>query len=116
MRHGKKLAKLGRPTDQRLALLRSLVTALFLHREIKTTDARAKAAKRVAEKMVALAKRGDLHGRRQIFRVIRDAVALKNVYAVAEANATRAGGVTRITKVCLRRGDGATVSSLELLA
>lgn len=115
MRHGKKLAKLGKPTDQRLALLRGLVTALFLHKEIKTTDARAKAAKRLAEKMVALAKRGDLHARRQIFRVIRDEVALKGVYEIAAANADRQGGVTRITKIALRRGDGAVLSSLELL-
>jgi len=70
MRHGKKIAKLGRTSSHRKAMLGNMVTSLFEHEAIRTTDTRAKELRRTADRLITLAKRGDLHARRQILRVI----------------------------------------------
>lgn len=116
MRHQKGNKKLGKPTDQRLALLKSLVIALFTFNRIKTTDTRAKAARRMAEKLITLGKDNTLHSRRLALKTIRHKDIIKNVFEnVAPKYKDRNGGFTRIIKVGNRRGDGAQVSILELV-
>ncbi|WP_234123222.1 50S ribosomal protein L17 [Clostridium hydrogenum] len=108
--------KLGRPTDQRRAMLRNLVTSFLKHGKIETTDTRAKETKRLAEKMITLAKRGDLHARRQVLSfVTEEDVVAKLFDEVAPKYAERNGGYTRIYKVGPRRGDGAEQVILELV-
>lgn len=108
--------KLGRPTDRRRAMLRNLVTSFLKHGKIETTDTRAKETKRLAEKMITLAKRGDLHARRQVLSfVTEEDVVAKLFDEVAPKYAERNGGYTRIYKVGPRRGDGAEQVILELV-
>ncbi|NLL29558.1 MAG: 50S ribosomal protein L17 [Clostridiales bacterium] len=108
--------KLGRPTDQRKAMLRSLVTGLLKHGKIETTETRAKETKRLAEKMITLAKRGDLHARRQVLAFVTDEEVVANLFDnVAPKYAERNGGYTRILKMGPRRGDGAEIVILELV-
>jgi len=105
--------KLGRPTDQRMAMLRNLVTSFLKYGKIET---RAKETKRLAEKMITLAKRGDLHARRQVLAFVTEEEVVKNLFDnVAPKYAERNGGYTRIMKVGPRRGDGAEVVILELV-
>ncbi|KNF08048.1 50S ribosomal protein L17 [Gottschalkia purinilytica] len=111
-----KLRKLGRPTDHRKAMLRNLVTSLLRNGKITTTETRAKEAKRMAEKMITLAKRGDLHARRQVLAYVYDETVVKNLFdEVAPKYAERNGGYTRILKMGPRRGDAAEMVILELL-
>ncbi len=111
-----KLRKLGRPTDHRRAMLRNLVTSLLREEKIKTTDTRAKEVKRMAEKMITLAKRGDLHARRQVLAYVFDETVVKNLFdEVAPRYAERNGGYTRILKLGPRRGDAAELVILELV-
>ena len=108
--------KLGRPTDQRKAMLRNLVTSFLKHGKIETTETRAKETKNLAEKMITLAKRGDLHARRQVLSFVTEEEVVKNLFdKVAPKYAERNGGYTRIYKVGPRRGDGAEVVILELV-
>lgn len=108
--------KLGRPTDQRRAMLRNLVTSFLKHGKIETTETRAKETKNLAEKMITLAKRGDLHARRQVLSFVTEEEVVKNLFdTVAPKYAERNGGYTRIYKVGPRRGDGAEVVILELV-
>ncbi|NMM63530.1 50S ribosomal protein L17 [Clostridium sp. P21] len=108
--------KLGRPTDQRRAMLRNLVTSFLKHGKIETTETRAKETKNLAEKMITLAKRGDLHARRQVLSFVTEEEVVKNLFdEVAPKYAERNGGYTRIYKVGPRRGDGAEVVILELV-
>lgn len=108
--------KLGRPTDQRRAMLRSLVTSFLKHGKIETTETRAKETKRLAEKMITLAKRGDLHARRQVLAFVHEEEVVQNLFDnVAPKYAERNGGYTRIYKKGPRRGDGAEVVILELV-
>lgn len=108
--------KLGRPTDQRMAMLRNLVTSFLKYGKIETTETRAKETKRLAEKMITLAKRGDLHARRQVLAFVTEEEVVKNLFDnVAPKYAERNGGYTRIMKVGPRRGDGAEVVILELV-
>ena len=108
--------KLGRPTDQRKAMLRNLVTSFLKHGKIETTETRAKETRSIAEKMITLAKRGDLHARRQVLSfVIEEAVVQRLFEEIAPKYAERNGGYTRIMKVGPRRGDGAEVVILELV-
>ncbi|PLX84820.1 MAG: 50S ribosomal protein L17 [Desulfuromonas sp.] len=116
MRHRKTGRKLGRNTSHRKAMMRNMVTSLFQHDRIKTTDARAKELRKIAEKLVTLAKLGDLHARRQALEVIRD----KNVVAklfeeIAPRYTSRPGGYTRIIKLGQRAGDNASLSIIELV-
>jgi large subunit ribosomal protein L17 len=108
--------KLGRPTDQRKAMLRNLVTSFLKHGKIETTDTRAKETRNIAEKMITLAKRGDLHARRQVLAfVTEESVVAKLFEEVAPKYAERNGGYTRMYKVGPRRGDGAEMVILELV-
>ncbi|WP_426348324.1 50S ribosomal protein L17 [Alloiococcus sp. CFN-8] len=108
--------KLGRPTDQRRAMLRSLVTSFLKHGKIETTVTRAKETKNLAEKMITLAKRGDLHARRQVLSFVTEEEVVRNLFDnIAPKYAERNGGYTRIYKIGPRRGDGAEVVILELV-
>jgi large subunit ribosomal protein L17 len=116
MRHRKAGRKLGRTSAHRDALLRNLVTALLEHERIETTDAKAKELRRVADRMITLGKRGDLHARRLALRVVRDReVAGKLFGPLAERYRERAGGYTRVLKLRRRVGDAAAVSLIELV-
>jgi len=93
-----------------------MVTSLLEHERIQTTDAKAKELRRVADRMITLGKRGDLHARRQALSVIRDkAVAAKVFDELAERYRERAGGYTRVLKLGRRIGDAAPVSVVELV-
>ncbi|MBC3803762.1 50S ribosomal protein L17 [Acetobacterium fimetarium] len=108
--------KLGRPSDQRRALLRNLTTALLEHGKIETTVTRAKEVKRLADKMITLGKRGDLHARRQAIAYITQEVVVKQLFdEIAPKYTERNGGYTRIYRVGPRRGDGAEMAIIELV-
>ncbi|SHH84370.1 LSU ribosomal protein L17P [Clostridium collagenovorans DSM 3089] len=108
--------KLGRPTDQRRAMLRNLVTSFLKHGKIETTETRAKETRKLAEKMITLAKKGDLHSRRQVLSFVTEEEVVKNLFEnIAPKYAERNGGYTRIYKVGPRRGDAAEVVILELV-
>lgn len=110
------LRKLGRPTDHRKAMLRNLVTSLLRHGKIETTVTRAKETKRMAEKMITLAKRGDLHARRQVLAYVYDEdVVTKLFEEIGPKYKDRNGGYTRVLRVGPRRGDGAEIAILELV-
>ena len=108
--------KLGRPTAHRKAMLRNLVTDLLRDGRISTTDCRAKEARREAEKMITLAKRGDLHARSQVLAYVYDEDVVSKLFdEIAPKYADRNGGYTRILKLGPRRGDNAEVVFLELV-
>ncbi|CDM69559.1 50S ribosomal protein L17 [Clostridium bornimense] len=108
--------KLGRPTDQRKAMLRNLVTSFLKHGKIETTVTRAKETQSLAEKMITLAKRGDLHARRQVLAFVTEETVVTKLFdEIAPQYAERNGGYTRIYKMGPRRGDGAEVVILELV-
>ncbi|MBE3585299.1 50S ribosomal protein L17 [Desulfofundulus thermocisternus] len=108
--------KLGRNTGHRRAMLRNLVTSLFRNNRIQTTEPRAKEVKSIADKMVTLAKRGDLAARRQALAYIYDERVVRKLFNdVAPRYADRPGGYTRIIKVGYRRGDAAPMVILELV-
>ena len=116
MRHGNGLKKLNRSSTHRTATLRNMATALFTHGRIETTAVKAKALRPVAEKLITLAKRGDLHARRLAARDIQTPEALKNLFGdVAERMRARAGGYTRILRLANRRGDNAIAALIELV-
>ena len=116
MRHRKQGRKLNRTASHRKAMLRNLVTSLMEEDAVRTTDAKAKEVRRTAERMITLAKRGDLHARRQALRVVRSkAVVTKLFDEIAPRYAARSGGYTRIVKIGERRGDGAAISLLQLV-
>ncbi|KGG81032.1 MULTISPECIES: 50S ribosomal protein L17 [Caloranaerobacter] len=111
-----KLRKLGRRTDHRKAMLRNLVTSLLKNGKIETTEARAKETRRLAEKMITLAKRGDLHARRQVLAFVYDETVVKTLFdEIAPKYAERNGGYTRILKIGPRRGDGSEMVIIELV-
>ena len=108
--------KLGRSSAHRKAMLRNLVTDLFREGRITTTDTRAKEARRQAEKMITLAKRGDLHARRQVLAYVYDETVVAKLFdEIAPKYAERQGGYTRILKLGPRQGDNAEMSFLELV-
>ncbi len=116
MRHQRGNKKLGKPTDQRLALLKSLVESLFTYDKIKTTDVRAKEACKMAEKLITLGKKGDLAARRQALRIIPRKDVVANIFnTISKRYVDRNGGYTRITKLGFRKGDAAAISLLELV-
>lgn len=111
-----KLRKLGRPTDHRKAMLRNLVTSLLRNGKIETTETRAKETRRMAEKMITLAKRGDLHARRQVLAYVYDETVVKKLFdEIAPKYSDRNGGYTRMLKLGPRRGDAAEMVILELV-
>lgn len=110
------LRKLGRPTDHRKAMLRNLVTSLLRHGRIETTVTRAKETQRMAEKMITLGKRGDLHARRQVLAYVYDEDVVTKIFEeIAPNYKDRNGGYTRVLRVGPRRGDGAEIAILELV-
>ena len=115
MRHANYGGKLGRTSAHRNALFRNMVTSLLEHERIETTDAKAREVRRIAERMITLGKRGDLHARRHALRVIRSRdVAAKVFGDLAERFRERAGGYTRVVKHRVRVGDAAPLSIVEL--
>jgi len=116
MRHRKAGKKLGRDSSHRRAVLRNLVTSLFRYEEISTTHAKAKALRPIAEKMVTLAKRGDLHARRQALSYLLDkSVAHKLFEQMKDRFSDRQGGYIRILKAGHRVGDNAPLAIVQLL-
>ena len=116
MRHNKKGTHLGRTTSHKKALMRNMVISLFEHKSIKTTHAKAKEAKRFAEKMITYAKKGSLHHRRLAFKFLQNKEAVKILFdEIAPACAERAGGYTRVIKLGYRHGDAASICLLELV-
>ncbi len=108
--------KLGRRTDQRTALFRSLTIALIKNEKIQTTEAKAKALRPYIDKMITLAKGGDLHARRQAAAFLNDSEAVQKLFdSLAPRYAERVGGYTRIIKVATRRGDAADTAIIELV-
>ena len=115
MRHRNYGRKLSRNTEHRRALLRNLVTSLILDERIETTVAKAKAARAVAERVITLGKRGDLHARRLAASYCMTPPAVKKLFEdVAKRYASRRGGYTQIVRVGWRKGDGADMAVLEL--
>lgn len=116
MRHRNYGRKLSRNTEHRRALLRNLVTSLILDERIETTVPKAKAARPIAEEMITLGKRGDLHARRLAAAYIMTAAGVKKLFDdVAKRYGTRSGGYTRIVRTGFRKGDGADTAVLELV-
>lgn len=122
MRHQVRKAKLGRAKDHREAMLRTMVTDLFRHERIQTTEARAKAVRSLADHLITLARkaRADkeyaLHARRQALAVLRDKdVAARLFEEIVDDYVDRNGGYTRIVRIGPRRGDGAEMVVLELV-
>ena len=108
--------KLGRATDSRKAMLRAMVTYLFENGKIETTVARAKEVRSMAEKMVTLGKKEDLHAKRQIFSYITKEDVAKKVFSeIAPKYADRNGGYTRVTRLGPRKGDAAEMAVIELV-
>lgn len=116
MRHNKSGRRLGRKTSHRVAMFRNMVTSLLEHGKITTTDAKAKEIRVVAERMITLGKRGDLHSMRLAASVIRDKSVVSNLFStIAPRYKERLGGYTRIIKLGIRQGDAAPVSLIELV-
>ncbi len=114
MNHGRKVPKLQRDASHRKALLANLVCSLIEHRRIRTTLAKAKALRPVAEKLVTLGKRGDLHARRLAISSLHNKDAVKKLFEdIAVASKDRKGGYTRITKLGQRRSDSAPMAFIE---
>src|SRR5689334_22919578 len=114
MRHQKKTIKLGRKAEHRKALLANQVCSLIQHERIKTTLAKAKAVRPLAERMVTLGKNGSVHARRTAFAVLRQKNAVKKLFDnIAPRSAERKGGYTRIVKLGQRKSDSASVAFLE---
>jgi large subunit ribosomal protein L17 len=114
MRHQRKTVKLQRTKSHREALLKNLCKSLIEHRRIRTTLAKAKAVRPVAEKLVTLGKRDTLHTRRQAFAVLRCKTLVKTLFdEIASASKDRQGGYTRITKLGQRMTDSAPMAFIE---
>ncbi len=115
MRHRQKGRKLGRKKSHREIMLRNLVVSLFVNESVRTTVAKAKEARKLAEKLLTWGKRGDLHSRRLALRYISDSDVVKKIFDVlAPRFEKRNGGYTRIVKLGPRRGDNAEMAILEL--
>ncbi|MDA3898064.1 MAG: 50S ribosomal protein L17 [Desulfobacteraceae bacterium] len=115
MRHRKSGVKLNRTSSHRTAMFRNMVTSLFKYGRIKTTDPKAKELRRWADQLITLAKRGDLHARRQAMAIIQEKAVVHKLFSDAPIRfASTAGGYTRIVKVGLRKGDAATLAMIEL--
>lgn len=116
MRHSKAGRRLGRKTSHREAMFRNMVTSLLDHGKITTTDAKAKEIRVVAERMITLGKRGDLHSMRLAASVIREKSVVSKLFStIAPCYKERLGGYTRIIKLGIRQGDAAPLSLIELV-
>lgn len=115
MRHGNGLRKLNRTASHRKAMFSNMVVSVLTHEQIKTTLPKAKEVRRITDKMITLAKRGDLHARRQAFAYLRDDAAVAKLFSVlGERYKERPGGYTRVLKAGFRYGDAAPMAFLEL--
>ena len=116
MRHRKSGRKLGRTSAHREAMFRNMVTSLFEHERIVTTTEKAKELRPIAEKMISLAKRGDLHARRQALSYIRSKAIVEKLFTdIQEQFVDRKGGYTRILQTGSRKGDSAPMAIIELV-
>ncbi|MFN8617859.1 MAG: 50S ribosomal protein L17 [Dehalococcoidia bacterium] len=116
MRHRVHGRHLGRDTSHRLSLYRNLVTDLLRYERITTTEAKAKEIRPMAERIITLGRRGDLHARRQAMRFVFDPKVVKKVFdEIGPRMATRPGGYLRITGLEARKGDGARMAVIELV-
>lgn len=116
MRHGNGNRKLSRPTDQRIAMLRSIVESLLKHGKVKVTCARAKEARKMADQVITLAKYNDLASRRKALSIVRDKGVIDSLFKEASKRFEgRAGGYTRIIRIGSRKGDNAPLVLLELV-
>lgn len=116
MRHRKAGRRLGRTSSHRLAMIRNMVTSLFEHERIVTTTPKAKEARKVADKMMTLAKRGDLHARRQALSFMQNNSVVAKLFDVLKNDyMDRNGGYTRIIRTGNRIGDAAPMAILELV-
>jgi large subunit ribosomal protein L17 len=117
VRHRAKHRQLSRTSSHRKALLANMATSLFRHDRIETTEAKAKELRPYAERLITLARRGDLHARRLVERRIKDRDVTHRLFAeLGKRFAARPGGYTRIVKLGHRPGDGADVARIELLS
>ena len=117
MRHRAKGRQLSRTSTHKRAMLNNMASSLFDHGRIVTTEAKAKELRPFAEKLITLARRGDLHARRLVERRIKDRDTLGKLFSeIGPRFAARPGGYTRILKLGHRPGDGADVARIELLA
>lgn len=116
MRHNKTGRKLNRTPSHRKAMFANMATSLFEHGRIKTTDAKAKELRRIAERLITHAKKGDLAARRRVFRTVRNQDVLKKLFEeIAPKYESRPGGYTRVVKLGRRAGDNAPLSMIELV-
>jgi large subunit ribosomal protein L17 len=116
MRHLKQGRKLGRTSSHRKALLRNLATALLEHERIITTEHKDKELRRVADRLVTLGKRGNLHARRQALQVVQSNTVVQKLFnEIAPRLAERQGGYTRILRLGYRPGDAAAMAVIELV-
>ena len=116
MRHQKEGRKLSRSVSHRKAVLRNLTTALFEYERIETTLAKAKETRRVAEQLITKARRGDLHSRRLVARVLQKPAVVRKLFdTIAPWYETRPGGYTRILRTRARLGDAGEMAVLELV-
>ncbi len=116
MRHKKSGRALGRSSAHRSAMFRNMVTSLFEYERIVTTTEKAKELRPIAEKMITLAKRGDLHARRQAMSFIRSKKVVAKLFdQIGEQFKERNGGYTRIIQTGIRKGDAATMAIIELV-
>jgi large subunit ribosomal protein L17 len=117
MRHRAKGRQLSRTSSHKRAMLNNMATSLFVHGRVITTEAKAKELRPFAERLITLARRGDLHARRLVERRIKDRETLSRLFGeIGPRFAARPGGYTRILKLGHRSGDGADVARIELLA
>lgn len=117
MRHRKSGLKLNRTASHRDAMFRNMVTSLFKHQRIQTTAVKAKELRRWADHLITLAKRGDLHARRQALAIVREKNVVHKLFEEAQSRFNSvAGGYTRVVKLGRRVGDAAPVSIIELVA
>lgn len=116
MRHKRAGKRLGRTSSHRLAMVRNMVTSLLEHERIVTTTPKAKEIRKVAEKMITLAKRGDLHARRQALSFVRDKNVVAKLFGpMKDEYMARNGGYTRIVRTGNRIGDAAPMAILEMV-
>jgi large subunit ribosomal protein L17 len=116
MRHGLSGRKLGVTSSHRAAMFRNMAVALIKHEQITTTLPKAKELRPVAEKLITLGKRGDLHAKRQAYNQLRDATIVAKLFdALATRYKARSGGYTRVLKAGMRYGDAADMAVIELI-
>ena len=116
MRHRNGLRKLNRTSSHRKAMFCNMAASLLTHEQIKTTLPKAKEMRRIADKMIGLGKRGDLHARRQAFAYLRDEAAVAKLFSIlADRYKERPGGYTRVMKAGFRYGDAAPMAYIELV-